>query len=71
MASISRELGFDMGDVSRPWESFTAHGAWHEVVYVLGDDGFGLVIYIPAQGLKDPLLADLCARRSSPIEIDP
>ncbi|MDM4766162.1 hypothetical protein [Pelomonas sp. SE-A7] len=71
LASISRELGFELGDVSRPWESFTAHGPWHEVVFVLGDDGFGLVIYIPADDLIDPMLADLCLRHAAHMDLDP
>ena len=71
LASVSQELGFALGDESKPWESFSSHDSWHEVVYVLGDDGFGLVIYIPAHDLIDPVLADLCAHRAVSTELDP
>lgn len=70
LASISQEVGFSVGDVSRPMESIAARGAWFEVVFVLGDDGFGLVIYVPAHGLNDPLLVELCARHA-PMGCDP
>ena len=29
------------------WEFIEAHRYWYEVVYVLGDDGFGIVIFVP------------------------
>ncbi|WP_288078468.1 hypothetical protein [Pseudomonas sp.] len=29
------------------WEVIEAHRYWYEVVYVLGDDGFGIVIFVP------------------------
>lgn len=72
LASVSKELGFPMDYESRPWESFVTHECWHEIVYVLGDDGFGLVIFIPTHDLKDPALSDLSAQYSVPMEeLDP
>ena len=70
-ASISRELGFAFGDPSRPWESISTREPWHEVLYVLGDDGFGLVIYIPTHDLEDRMLAELFQRSSTPVELGP
>jgi hypothetical protein len=29
------------------WEVIEAHQLWYEIVYVLSDDGFGLVIVVP------------------------
>lgn len=29
------------------WEVIEAHQLWYEIVYVLSDDGFGLVIFVP------------------------
>jgi hypothetical protein len=26
------------------------HGAWHEVTFILSDDGYGLVLYVPEDG---------------------
>lgn len=71
LASISHDLGFAFGDPSKPWESFSTHEPWHEALYVLGDDGFGVVIYIPTHDLQDPKLADLCQRSSTPVEHGP
>ena len=28
------------------WEVIEAHPFWYEIVYVLGDDGFGIVIFV-------------------------
>ena len=29
------------------WEVIEAHPFWYEIVYLLGDDGFGIVIFVP------------------------
>ena len=29
------------------WEVIEEHPFWYELVYVLGDDGFGIVIFVP------------------------
>ena len=71
LAAISQDLGFALDDASRPWESFATHGHWHEVLVLLGEDGFGIVIYIPTNDLTDPALADLCVRHSVSTELDP
>ena len=46
---INRFSGCRFGDADflPSWEVIEAHRYWYEVVYVLGDDGFGIVIFVP------------------------
>ncbi|WP_219064088.1 hypothetical protein [Pseudomonas sp. UMAB-08] len=46
---INRFSGCRYGDADflPSWEVIEAHRYWYEVVYVLGDDGFGIVIFVP------------------------
>ena len=46
---INRSTGCRYGDTEYlpSWEVIEAHSYWYEVVYVLGDDGFGIVIFVP------------------------
>jgi len=42
------------------WEHIQDHGGWFELTYILSDDGFGHIIFIPdAEGI-DPELLSLC-----------
>lgn len=44
------------------WDSLTEHTGWFELTYVLSDDGFGIVVYVPkAEALASELLA-MCSR---------
>ena len=46
---INRFTGCRYGDTEYlpSWEVIEAHRYWYEMVYVLGDDGFGIVIFVP------------------------
>ena len=46
---VNRFSGCRYGDTEYlpSWEVIEAHSYWYEVVYVLGDDGFGIVIFVP------------------------
>ena len=46
---INRFTGCRYGDTDflPSWEVIEAHRYWYEAVYVLGDDGFGIVIFVP------------------------
>ena len=46
---INRFSGCRYGDADflPSWEIIEEHSFWYEVVYVLGDDGFGIVIFVP------------------------
>jgi hypothetical protein len=64
---VSAALGFDAAD--RTAEVIEAHPGWYELTYLLGDDGFGVVLYVPNTPDIDPRLRELCssqtARRAS------
>ena len=44
------------------WESLIEHAGWFELTYVLGDDGFGIVIYVPKAEALAPELLAMCSR---------
>nr|WP_176704560.1 hypothetical protein [Pseudomonas sp.] len=46
---VNRFTGCRYGDADYlpSWEVIEAHPFWYELVYVLGDDGFGIVIFVP------------------------
>ena len=46
---VNRFTGCRYGepDFLPSWEVIEAHHFWYEVVYVLSDDGFGIVIFVP------------------------
>ena len=46
---VNRFTGCRYGDTEYlpSWEIIEAHRHWYEAVYVLGDDGFGIVIFVP------------------------
>ena len=46
---VNRFNGCRYGDAEYlpSWEVIESHRYWYEVVYVLGDDGFGNVIFVP------------------------
>ena len=48
------------------WELAEEHGAWYELVFVLGDDGFGLEVFVPKAPGVDPELLALCAAYAVP-----
>lgn len=46
---VNRFSGCRYGDADflPSWEVIEEHNFWYKVVYVLGDDGFGIVIFVP------------------------
>lgn len=59
-------LGIDVQH--RPVDVIQAYPGWFELTYVLSDDGFGVVVYVPDDPTIDPGLLSLChelAQRSS------
>ena len=46
---VNRYTGCRYGDADYlpSWEVIEAHHFWYELVYVLSDDGFGIVIFVP------------------------
>jgi hypothetical protein len=41
------------------------HSDWYELVYVISDDGFGVVVFVPKDQSTDPRLLAIC--RQEPI----
>ena len=76
--ALARQLGFhplcnrwDGTPFGQPgfspsWEIAEEHGAWYELVFVLGDDGFGLEVFVPRAPGVDPDLLALCAAYAVP-----
>lgn len=62
LADVDAALGFAVED--RGVDAIESHPAWYELTYVLSDDGFGLVLYVPKRPDIDPRLLDLCASRT-------
>ena len=56
---VNRFSGCRFGDADflPSWEVIEEHRYWYEVVYVLGDDGFGIVIFVPKDA--DPELIEM------------
>lgn len=49
-----------------PWEVCEIHPGWFEIIFVLTDDGFGVVVYVPRDEGTDPVLLELCQRYGVP-----
>ncbi len=63
MTTIDAALGFPLLD--RPLDVIEAHPGWFELTYVLSDDGFGVVVYVPVRPGVDPRLIEHCRERMS------
>lgn len=44
------------------WDALAEHADWFELTYVLSDDGFGMVVYVPKTAA--PALLAMCSRYS-------
>jgi len=53
---------FPSADFMPSWEYITHHEGWHELVYVTGDDGSGVILFIEDAEGTDPALLALCRR---------
>ena len=42
------------------WDGLDEHAEWFELTYVLSDDGFGIVVYVPRTAA--PELLEMCSR---------
>lgn len=46
--AVTRDLqGAEQGLPYRAWESVERYSFWYVAIFVLSDDGFGMVVYIP------------------------
>lgn len=51
---------FGDDDFTPSWEWILDHGGWFELVFILTDDGFGHVLFVPDSDTIDPTLRRLC-----------
>lgn len=47
LTDLENQLGFELSADARQCDGLLCHSCWCELTYVLSDDGFGVVIYIP------------------------
>jgi len=63
IASIDTQLGFPI--LAGRHEFILEHADWFELVYVLGQDGSGLEVFVP-KGIKLPELLAMCQQHATP-----
>ncbi len=60
---ISRTAAYCLADgesFSIEAEAIDQHGGWLELLFILSDDGFGLVLFVPLQQGTDPGILKAC-----------
>lgn len=65
LEEIDAALGWALlegGSFAKPVELIARRGGWIEVVFILSDDGFGLVLLVQKEEGIDPDLLALCQR---------
>jgi hypothetical protein len=62
----SEAVAFGQPEFIPPFELAEEHAAWYELVFVLGDDGFGLEVFGPKAPGVDPELLAMCAAYAVP-----
>lgn len=60
--SLGCQLLDDAGSFTKPAELISEHAGWYEVTFILSDDGFGLVLYVPKGERTDCRLLQACER---------
>ena len=59
LEAIDDQLGFQI--LAGTPELLEEHSRWYEIVFVLGDDGYGIEVFIPKHPDVDPLLLAMCS----------
>ena len=63
---IDAALGWSLldseGSFSHPVELINRHSGWYEAPFILSDDGFGLVLFVPIDERTDSRLLEACKR---------
>lgn len=60
--ALNWRLTDDDGGFIQPPECVSRHAGWYEVVFILSDDGYGLVLLLPIEGGTEPKLLTACNR---------
>ena len=63
LSAIDEEVGFPLLD--RRLDVIEVHEGWFELTYVLSDDGFGVVVYVPVRPGIDVQLIEHCREAMS------
>jgi hypothetical protein len=61
LTSVDVQLGFSL--IERPIDAIEIHPGWHELTWVLSDDGFGVVLYVPN---TEPKLLEIFTKEPIP-----
>jgi hypothetical protein len=59
LIAVQAQLGFELLD--RPLDAAENHSCWYELTFVLSDDGFGAVVFVPKHPSVDARLLAMCA----------
>lgn len=68
LEAINAKLGFSL--LERRSDAAQSHQGWFELTFVLSDDGFGVVVYVPKRSDIEPRLLDYCASQMEPLRYD-
>lgn len=60
-AALRRPILDEGGNFTLPPEIHDEHEGWHELVFILSDDGFGLVLFAAKHSATDPRLLNALA----------
>lgn len=66
---LGRCLIDSTGTFMHPPEIIARHGGWYEATFILSDDGYGLVFYVPIASATEPRLLTACERAVTDYEI--
>lgn len=69
IANIDAQLGFSI--LAGRHEFILEHANWFELVYVLGQDGYGIEVFLPKTESIDPELLAMCTAQALPAESTP
>ncbi len=64
LEAINAELGFSL--LERRSDAAQSHQGWFCLTFVLSDDGFGVVVYVPKHSGIEPALQAYCASQMEP-----
>ncbi len=68
IANIDAKLGFPL--LANRHEFILEHTHWYELVYVLGQDGYGIEVFVP-KTIDLPELLAMCIEHALPAETEP
>ncbi|MCJ2178593.1 hypothetical protein [Novosphingobium album (ex Hu et al. 2023)] len=69
-AVLNRPLLDEAGSFIQPVEIIARQGGWYEVTFILSDDGYGMVLYVPIDSATEPRLLTACERAFAAVAHD-